>query len=294
MILAKTVAVSRSFMKYCPQCQTNYDDDSYEFCLQDGTVLVELSNSQMPTIALNETETTFRNSQVEPTRPNFQPYQNSAPTHFPPVVPTVQAAAPKSNTAQAVWLTIIGMLALFGAGFGAWFFIGNRQPEVVENINNNSTNSNHSPTPKSSTNSNTNKQTPSPTLKIDSEQIKSEVSSTINDWKAATEAGDINSCLNNYAETIDYYGKQKSRSAVRADKQNAFNKFDSMSISLTNMRITPDANGENATAVFDKEWVFTGEKFYAGKVQSQYQFVKSGNRWLISSEKDLKVYYVRK
>lgn len=284
-------------MKYCPKCQTNYAEGSYEFCLQDGTALVEFSNSQMPTIALNETETIVRNYPVEPTSPAFQnyEYQNSAQVQPLPNIPPIQSAPPKSNTMKVVLLTIFAMIALFGAGLGAWFFIDKRQTEIAENTNTNQ-NSTRSPTPKPSANVNVAKITPtlSPTPEFDAEQVKSEVASTIEDWKSATEAGDINACMNNYAETINFYGKQTSRAAVRNAKQDAFNKFDTMDISLSNMRVTPDASGEKATAVFDKEWSFIGEKIYEGKVQSQFQLIKSGGRWLITSEKDLKVYYVRK
>ena len=100
--------------------------------------------------------------------------------------------------------------------------------------------------------------------------------------------------MNNYANSVSFYGSQKSKATVRNDKQTAFNKYDSMEVSLSKISVTPDASGEKATAVFDKEWTFTGEKVYEGKVQSQFQFTKSGGKWLITSEKDLKVYYVRK
>ncbi len=61
------------------------------------------------------------------------------------------------------------------------------------------------------------------------------------------------------------------------------------------MKVTPDASGEKATAVFDKEWNFEGaEKYSAGKVQQQLTLGKIGGRWLITGEKDLKTYYVEK
>ena len=61
------------------------------------------------------------------------------------------------------------------------------------------------------------------------------------------------------------------------------------------MRVSPDASGESATAVFDKEWVFEGAgKYNAGKVQTQLQLRKFGGDWRITGERDLKVYYVDK
>ena len=307
-------------MKNCPKCQTNYADNTYDFCLECGEPLVESSDSQSPTVFLTDEQQTqvkikpteqvqfyppteaqdWQSSQVTQISPQFPPIPQSPP-QFPPI-PQLPPQPQKSNTVQAVLLTALGMFALFGAGFGAWFFLGNRQTEVAQNKNisspnsKNSNNSTRSPSPKPSANSNANVAQPtvSPTPEIDSEKIKSEVSGEINDWKSATESGDINSVMSHYADSINFYGSQKSKSAVRNDKQNAFNKFDTMDISLSNMSVTPDASGERATAVFDKEWVFSGEKVYAGKVQSQFQLVKSGGRWLITSEKDLKVYYVKK
>jgi len=63
-----------------------------------------------------------------------------------------------------------------------------------------------------------------------------------------------------------------------------------MKITLSNMTVTPDASGETATAVFDKEWVFEGAKYSAGKVQTQLKLKKTGGQWLITGERDLKVY----
>ena len=281
-------------MKYCPKCQKNYDDDSYEFCLQDGTGLVNFSTSQMPTVFLSETETVIRSPQVQPLPPSFQNLQDSAPTDFPPVQPI----PPKSNTAKIVLLTIIGMLALFGAAFGAWFFLGKGETEIAENTNSN-VNSTRTPSPKPSTSSSVNKtkSTISPTPEFDAEQIESEVSSTIDAWKSASESLNLDSHLSNYADTVDYYNKSKAnRSTIRADKQRAFAKYDTIKINMTNLNITPDANGERATAVFDKEWTFTSSEgdYNSGKVSQKLILKKNNNQWLITSEKDLKVYYIRK
>lgn len=290
-------------MKQCPQCQRSYDDDSYEFCLEDGTVLVKVSDAETLTDASDETETIIRNTRIEPTSPDFlnPQYQNSVPPQVLPLEPPIQSAPPKSNTAQIVLLTIGGMFALLGIGFGAWYFLGDRQTEIVQEKNNNQT-STRSPSPKPTAEKNVNVAKPTisptpestPTPEFDSEEVKSEVSGVIDDWKSATEAGDINACMSNYADTVDFYNKRVSRSFVRNNKQDSFDKYDSMSINLSNLRVSADASGEKATAVFDKEWNFSGEKAYEGKVQSQFQLVKSGGRWLITSEKDLKIYYVRK
>lgn len=288
-------------MKYCPKCQTNYADETYEFCLQDGTLLVNSSDS--PTVFLDEQPTQVKLNPTEqvqfypPTQ--AQDWQASQVTQIPSQQispPPIQSPTPpqKSNTARIVFLTALAMFALFGGGFGAWYFIANRQPEIAENKTPNTPNkptATRTPTPKPSA---TATPTPTPTPEIDAEKIKSEVTDALNNVKTATENGDIESLMSNYANSISFYGSQKSKATVRKDKEDAFNKYDSMEVSLSQIRVTPDASGEKATAVFDKEWSFIGEKVYEGKVQSQFQFVKSGGKWLITSEKDLKVYYVNK
>jgi hypothetical protein len=98
--------------------------------------------------------------------------------------------------------------------------------------------------------------------------------------------------MSHYAATVDYYNKRgASVGSVRADKQRAFTTYDSIRITLSNMTVTPDASGDGATAVFDKEWVFEGVKYSAGKVQTQLKLKKVNGQWLISGERDLKVYY---
>ncbi|HMS41179.1 MAG TPA: nuclear transport factor 2 family protein [Pyrinomonadaceae bacterium] len=287
-------------MKYCPKCQTNYADETYEFCLQDGTLLVVYTDAQSsPTVFLDEQQTQVKLKPTEqvqfypPTQ--AQDWQSSQVTQIPPPIQT-QTPPPKSNTARIVFLTALTMLALFGGGFGAWYFLGGKQTEITQNKNTSSPNSNRTTSPKPSANANTPTltATPTPTPELDAVKIKSEVTDAINSWKSATENGNINSVMSHYDDSISFYGSQKSRATVRNDKQAAFNKYDSMEITLSNLRVTPDAKGERATAVFDKEWVFTGDKVYAGKVQSEFQFVKKDGKWLITSEKDLKIYYVDK
>jgi hypothetical protein len=97
-----------------------------------------------------------------------------------------------------------------------------------------------------------------------------------------------------YADGNDYYKTRgASREFVRNDKQRAFSMFSSININISNMSVTANADGTRATAVFDKEWVFVGARRSAGKVLSQIQFRRIDGNWLITGEKDLKVYYTQ-
>lgn len=300
-------------MKYCPSCQTEYADDTLQFCLQDGTRLLIVS-SEPPTVAFGESETLVR-PQSEKMRVEIP---NSA-ANYPPNQVTSQSATPmaenrKSNTALTIFLTAFGMLLIFGLiGIGAWFYLKNNQTEIAKNSANpansvnqtfdNDLNKNSaakkSPTPKTPANSAvsnvfSNQETSEKPMKIDREQIETDVAESLENWKAQSEARNLNGYMNSYADTVDYYKKSgASRSFVRSDKQRAFTKFDSIEVNLSNFAITPDASGENATAVFDKEWQFSGaESSSSGKVRQQLSLRKIGGRWLITGEKDLKVYYI--
>lgn len=296
-------------MKQCPRCKINYADDTLSFCLEDGTQLVAMPETQQPTVLFNdeEAQTVVRTPQAE--RMNFNLQETQAAQNWQPQQSQVtqlksqfqpEPQPKKSNTAMAVFLTAFVMLLLFGAGFGAWLFLSKNKGEVVQNknvsnVNKPNVNSNVKPAASPSASA-TVSPTPTPTPDFDPDDVKDEVSSTVNSWKSAAESHNLNAYMDNYADSIDYYNKGgASRSTVRADKQRAFSLYDSMDINLSNMRVTPGATGDTATAVFDKEWVFEGtDKYSEGKVQTQLQLVKSGGRWLISGEKDLKVYYTKK
>lgn len=299
-------------MKYCPSCQTNYADDTLKFCLQDGTQLAEFPNQSSPTVFLTEAETRVSPKRVEPLGqiPPSQNWEQSQVTR----VSSLEPEPKKSNTAIAILLTALGMFVLFGlAGAGAWLYFKNGKTEVVQNKNVSSpnlngqifdtnTNSKISPSPSVATktlapySSPTTTPTATPPSDYNPEQTKSEVSSKINSWKSAAESRNLNAYMSNYADTVDYYNKSgASAGFVRGDKQRAFNAYDDIKINLSNMRVSPDVGGENATAVFDKEWVFEGAgKYSAGKVQTQLRLRKIGGDWRITGERDLKVYYVDK
>lgn len=304
-------------MKYCPSCQTNYADDTLSFCLQDGTQLAEVSSQNAPTVSLTDSETLVLPKRVEPlgqSQPTVEArnWQQSEVTR----VSSIEPEPKKSNTAVAVLVTALVMLVLFGlAGTGAWLYFKDGKTEVAQNKNLNPANLNNqisdlnknpkvSPSPPESPKNSQPSFPPippatpivKPTSEFNPEVVKKDVSNQIYSWKSAAESHNLNAYMGNYADTIDYYNKRgASNGFVRGDKQRAFNTFDSMKINLSNMRVSPDDSGENATAVFDKEWVFEGAgKYNAGKVQTQLRLKKFGDAWRITGERDLKVYYVDK
>ncbi len=305
-------------MKYCPNCQTRYTDDTLKFCLQDGTPLNDLPDSEPPTVVFGETETVVEPRRVEPLRieiPQTAAEREWEPSRETRVAPPVQTTAPpkKSKTFLIVTATaLVTLLLLAVGGVGAWLYLRGNRNEVAgtnrSNISNQPVQSNvnakantkptatPTATPKTETNSAANEVFPdaSPSPAADLDEIKNEVADRVNDWTALSETRNLNAYMNFYADTVDYYQKKVvSADFVRSDKQRAFSQFDSIEMNVSNLNVTPEPDGNRATAVFDKEWVFEGEeKYSAGKVKTQLQMKKINGQWRITGERDLKVYYI--
>ncbi|MEP7211812.1 MAG: TonB family protein [Acidobacteriota bacterium] len=159
-------------MKYCPTCNTRYDEEILRFCMKDGTPLVDEAEPtfiQMPSESLaepvedDESEVTVirRNSAPPPPPPDEEePYVEQPP---PPaqriVVPTVPLEEPRRvpynppparpNTAKVVFLTVLGTLAFLGLAAAAVYMLQKDQgtgtnvnvntsmPNVNANVNTN-------------------------------------------------------------------------------------------------------------------------------------------------------------
>lgn len=280
-------------MKYCPTCRTNYTDNNLQFCLQDGTQLVA-----------DEPETVVRNPlRIDINQTSQQPDFAQQQSAFQ-VQPQPEPA--KSKTGLIILATAIAALLVFGiAGFGAWLYFSKQTPQIAQNTNNgtnlNTGNNANANTANANTTANTNVSTPTPTPKPtlkpqEITAVKKEVEGVITNWKEAAEGFDLDGNVNNYADTVDYYkGGKIPRSKVKTNKAPAYSTYDTISVTITNMKVTPDPGGEKVTAVFDKEWDFANEeKVNRGQVQQQLTFIKSNGKWKISAEKDLKVYWVDK
>ena len=150
-------------MKYCPTCETRYDEEILRFCMKDGTPLLEEEEPKfvaMPSESLDEVEddagdvTVVRRnvpvpeSEAERPRIVVPTYEEArrqesrarvAPPYYPP---------PKANTAKVVILTILGTLAVVGLiGAGVW---------MLQRGNNNNSNVNANTNTNANVNANTN------------------------------------------------------------------------------------------------------------------------------------------
>lgn len=291
-------------MKICPQCRNTYTDDSLQYCLQDGNPLDNYTTSESPTANWSESETL-----VAPRQPARYDTQKSPSQNWQESQETVFSAEPpepeKSSTVKVVLLTLLGMIVLFAVGGTAAFIIWkNSQKEVATNTNTKPVNTktpvaNKTANANVNSNANTNVATPTPKPTLNPEEIeqtKENVGNAVDDWRSSYESLDLEYAMNYYADTVDYYnGGRVGIGKVRADKQRAFDAYDTIKFSISNLNVTPDVTGDKATAVFDKEWLFeNAEKTNSGKVQQQLKLAKVGGKWKITSEKDIKIYYVNK
>lgn len=136
--------------------------------------------------------------------------------------------------------------------------------------------------------------TPAPQANVSS--LRNEVIETLNGWAAAARAHDLDSQMSYYAANVDPYFLRHnvSSSDVRANRSLAYTRYYKLDVQLSNIDISVDSSASSATAVFDKAYSFEGEKYLSGSVKSMLWLTKNGSRWLISGERDLKVYYVNK
>ena len=281
-------------MKMCPTCRTQYTDDNLRFCLQDGSLLIAPLPTDTPTVAFDETPTVVRPSDSQTTSRRTQPDGKAIPIYKPKrrrsiIIPVLAAC-------------VVLILVLAGASIGYWIYQHN-QREVANNNSGNTSNSKQSPgnvsgyfpSPTLRSTASPNSKPPMPPetpVETDQESAKQAVSQSVYSWGSAAEAGDLDSYMGNYADTVDYYNRAAlGRSQVRNDKARAFNLYSSMRMTLSNLNVSLDETGTRATAEFDKEWDFRGKKNSSGKVRSQLRLKLDGGRWVITSERDTRVYY---
>ncbi|MCU0240519.1 MAG: hypothetical protein MUC29_13850, partial [Pyrinomonadaceae bacterium] len=141
-------------MKFCPTCQTKYDEEILKFCIKDGTPLVDEKQptfTEMPSQSSVEVDDIGEETVIvrKPKKDTAQTIETKNPQKInsgermvistqPEVKPKpyIQSQTPKkSNTATTVLLTIFGTLAVLGGGFGVWWFLSKETP--VANVNSN-------------------------------------------------------------------------------------------------------------------------------------------------------------
>lgn len=273
-------------MKICPQCRTQYTDDSLNFCLQDGASLGFISQG-------HRAGTTFDSPQFE---------QNDEPevaTQWRQPHPSASIAPErKSRMPLVILLTAAATIMAVGGGIGAWFLFRSKPNDVAMNANVNRSIPTPtlvpSPTRKpSATPTETPTPTPSPVSVTETETaaIKDEILTELETWRDSAEEHDFESYMAHYGTRVDYYrDRGASVARVRADKRRAFLTYTSLSGSISDVNVRVE-DKDTVSAEFDKEWDFEGEKPSSGKVRQELKFKKVNGRWKIVGERDIRLYY---
>ena len=131
-------------MKYCPVCQTRYDEEIIRFCTKDGAPLVEENPSfiEMPSESLpaenDDKENDGEETVIRRNSPPPAPVSDLSGTRSQRIIiPTGEAQSepvrardlppsqppPKSNTAVIVLLTILGTFVVLGGLGGIWYLL---------------------------------------------------------------------------------------------------------------------------------------------------------------------------
>ena len=132
----------------------------------------------------------------------------------------------------------------------------------------------------------------SPASRADTQQ---QVRNVLTRWGDSLMQGDVATHVNLYAPTVSpYFTKSRaSRTQIRDDVRQMLGRYGKMTTyNISDISVTPvDAN--HAFATFRKHWETEDNKF-SGEEREQLKLTRKGSDWLIASERELKVYWVRK
>ncbi|MGI8883243.1 MAG: hypothetical protein ACR2IA_03250 [Pyrinomonadaceae bacterium] len=135
-------------MRICPKCSKTYEDESLNFCLDDGSVLNQTGSGN----ALPETVLI---SQPRPTAAH-QPFGNQTDNYNQAVPAQFNSPAKKGSK---TWLWVVGILGavvlICGGGFAGLLALGNLSEDEPKWNSNFGVNSANAATPPSNTNSDT-------------------------------------------------------------------------------------------------------------------------------------------
>ena len=125
----------------------------------------------------------------------------------------------------------------------------------------------------------------------DTAALQREILESLNGWVDAMRHHDLDAYMSYYGVVLDPYYKRSNvtRDDVRGDKRRAFSRFATLDIQMSNVTIKPDDTPGRVAVTYNKVWDFVEAdgRPYNGSVRSQLWLEKSGNRWLITGERDL-------
>jgi hypothetical protein len=134
-----------------------------------------------------------------------------------------------------------------------------------------------------------------PLSRAERAEIQQQIRGVLGRWSESMLKGDVDEHTRLYAPSVGpYFTKNRaSRKEIADEMQRMVKRYGAVTTcKITDVTVsTVDAN--HAIANFRKLWS-TAEKKFAGEERQQLKFVRQGSDWLIASEQELKVYWVRK
>jgi hypothetical protein len=126
-------------------------------------------------------------------------------------------------------------------------------------------------------------------------EVQRDIRALLSRWTDSLLDDDIDAHAATYAPSVaPYFTKSRvSRQQVRDEIRRTRDRYGKMTVyKISNVTIAP-VDATHAIANFRKRWETANRKF-SGEEREQLKFVREGTNWLISSEQELKVYWVRK
>jgi len=210
---------------------------------------------------------------------------------------SIEAAKPAGSMAKIVTLTILAtllLIALGGFGFRTLFVTRGEANSTNQNPATSQSSSPVGPTTNASPRvaQSVATSTPAPIV-VNTPLLISEVNQTLESWAGAARAHNLDLQLTYYADVVSpYFGRRSiDKAGIRADRSVAYQRYPRLDIQLSNINVVVDSSGTQATATFDKSFTFSSDdRNFSGIVNTKVWLAKFGSQWLITGEKDLKVY----
>lgn len=216
-----------------------------------------------------------------------------------------------SRIGITIGLLLVAIIAAGASGLAWMLYVGSNSGGMATTNRRANTNTNQRPRPSptptlatptptptvDATNTNLASPDPSPSglpanLPFDPTRVAGEIGETLEGWTESTRDHDIDSHMDYYAPQLENFYRQPNadRSVVRTRLQQAFDQYDDLDIRISNLRVQLDQTGQTASAFFDKKWRFEGKSVSRGAVRQEIKLRKIDDRWMITSERDLRVY----
>ena len=283
-------------MKYCPACSSQYSDDTLSFCLQDGTPLEGgAKQSTIDTVAFTNPETVEKLYKTD----DFAAAPAGKTQKFQPYPKRPQMPAQKRRFPIVLAVAVPLFLFAAAAGVGGWVYLQSYENEANSRNEFGSPDAGNSAAnaiahPETTVREAVNATNVSDGLPSDAETVKSEINDFLNAWKASAESRNLAEHVSKYADKVDYLDTPRASIAVvRGETKKIFDAYEEIEIELSNVKIAAEANGNSATALFDKEWSYeSGSNLVDGKAHTKLRFQKIDGQWKIVGEKFQKVYYI--